>query len=116
MDKALKVAVQEFSAAIKESPAYKEFIALSDKISNDAELQELLYRFQNKRKELEENDSEEIKDELKELKREIDSRGVFKEFAKAQERVVALLRQTNDVISDKIQTPFAQRKGGGCCG
>ena len=53
--------------------------------------------------------------ELQELQTEVSNNDTIQQHRAAEEELVALLEQTNDVISEQIRQEFAQSLGGGCC-
>ena len=53
--------------------------------------------------------------ELRELQEEMNDNDTIQAHREAQEALVELLQETNEVISEKIGREFAQSTGGGCC-
>ncbi|MCM8830690.1 MAG: YlbF family regulator [Candidatus Omnitrophica bacterium] len=108
---------REFAKAIVESPTYKNFIDANKEVQENQELQNLLREFQEKQLELQwKGFDQKILQELRDLQEKLNTNSTFQKFINSQNELVALLRKTNSIISQRIGQEFAQRRGGGCCG
>ena len=96
-----KTKAREFAQAIFDCEEYKNFIKYADELEKNQTAQNLLKQSQEKQRE---------------LQMEINKNEITRNFLKAQDELVDILRRTNDIISGKIRTQFAFLPGGGCCG
>lgn len=112
----VKVRVQVFAQAILDCEEYRAFMQSNEELEKDQEARNLLFRYQKKQQELHWNsyDSATL-DELKDLQMKVKNNESLTKFFNAQTALVALLKQTNDRISERIGQPFAQQRRGGCC-
>ena len=53
--------------------------------------------------------------ELREIKEEMEANDTISEVRQAENELLTLLEETNEIISEKIGQEFAQTTGGGCC-
>lgn len=111
---------EEFAEAIKSCAEYKEFLAANEALSNDGEAMSLLKQFQEKQVELQSSGNEELIKDLEDLQVKIRENKSFKDYNKSQEKLVSLLRESNNIVSSSIGSEFAVKSGccggGGCCG
>jgi len=113
---AVEESLQAFIETLRDSETYQQFVDASEQLEADDEAQSLLETYQQKQQQLQgdEFDSS-IMSELQELQTELSNNETIQQHQAAQEELVALLEQTNDVISKQIRREFAQSLGGGCC-
>ncbi|MFA9427837.1 halo-CC-star protein HcsL [Natronorubrum sp. A-ect3] len=108
--------LDEFIETITESKPYQQFVDSQQELKADDEAQELLREFQTKQQQLQRDGfDQETMGELRELKTEMEDNETISDVRAAEAELVALLEQTNDIISEKIGQEFAQTTGGGCC-
>ena len=112
----VEASLQAFIETLRDSETYQQFVDASEQLEADEEAQSLLEAYQEKQRELQgdEFDSS-VMSELQELQTELSNNETIQQHQTAQEDLVALLQQTNDVISEQIRREFAQSLGGGCC-
>jgi len=113
---AVEESLQAFIEALRDSATYQQFVDASERLEADQEAQSLLEAYQQKQQELQADEFDSsIMSELQELQTEVSTNDTIQRHRAAQEELVALLEQTNDVISERIGQEFAQSLGGGCC-
>ncbi|OLZ41503.1 hypothetical protein A6E15_11130 [Natrinema saccharevitans] len=107
---------QTFVETLTDSETYQEFTAASRALENDPAAMELLQEFREKQRRMQcEGFDQSLLSELRDLKSEISDNEIIQRYQDAQEALVDLLQETNDVISEQIDREFAQSTGGGCC-
>lgn len=113
---AVEAELRTFIETLTDSETYQQFSEASEALENDPEASALLQDFQQKqqRMQLEEFDQS-VMSELKELQTEIADNETIQRQQAAQEELIELLQETNDIISDRIGQEFARSTGGGCC-
>jgi len=113
---AIEASLQAFTETLCDSEPYQQFVDASEQLEADDEAQSLLETYQQKQQQLQgdEFDSSVMSD-LQELQTELSNNETIQQHRAAQEELVALLKQTNDVVSEQIRREFAQSLGGGCC-
>ena len=113
---AVEESLQTFVETLRDSETYQQFVDASEQLEADDEAQSLLEAYQHKQQQLQgdEFDSSVMSD-LQELQTELSNNETIHQHRAAQKELVALLEQTNDVISKQIRQEFAQSLGGGCC-
>ena len=108
--------LDEFIETITESKPYQQFVDSQQELKADDEAQELLREFQTKQQQLQRDGfDQDTMGELRDLKAEMEDNETLSDVRAAEAELVALLEQTNDIISEKIGQEFAQTTGGGCC-
>ncbi len=107
--------LQTFIDTITESTTYQEFVEASEQLDEDAEAQALLAEYRQKQQQMQRNFDQSIMSELQELQTEMSDNETIQHHQAAQEALIELLNETNDVISEQIGREFAQSTGGGCC-
>jgi cell fate (sporulation/competence/biofilm development) regulator YlbF (YheA/YmcA/DUF963 family) len=113
---AVEESLQVFVETLRDSATYRQFIDASERLEADKEAQSLLEAYQQKQQELQADKFDtSIMSELRELQTEVANNDTIQQHRAAQEELVALLEETNDVISEQIRQEFAQPLGGGCC-
>lgn len=101
---------------LTDSDTYREFVEASEALNDDSEARALLREFKQKQQELQQDEFDQsVMSELQDLKSEIADNDTIQRHRKAQEVLVELLQETNDLISEQIGREFAQSTGGGCC-
>jgi len=113
---AVEASLQAFTETLRDSETYQQFVDASEQLEADEEAQSLLEAYQQKQQQLQgdEFDSS-VMNDLQDLQTELSNNETIQQHRAAQEELVALLEQTNDVISEQIKREFAQSLGGGCC-
>lgn len=108
--------LNEFIDQLTDSEPYQRFIESQQQLKADDEAQELVRDFQQKQQQLQQNgfDQATMK-ELRELQREMEENDTIQDVSHAENELIALLEQTNEIISERIGQEFAQTMGGGCC-
>jgi cell fate (sporulation/competence/biofilm development) regulator YlbF (YheA/YmcA/DUF963 family) len=115
-DLAVEESLQAFIETLRDSATYRQFVEASEQLEADEEAQFLLDAYQQKQQELQADEFDSsVMSELQELQTEVSNNDTIQQHRAAEEELVALLEQTNDVISEQIRQEFAQSLGGGCC-
>jgi len=115
-DPAVEESLQAFIETLRDSATYRQFVDASEQLEADEEAQSLLEAYQQKQQELQADEFDSsIMSELQELQTEVSNNDTIQQHRAAQEELIALLEETNDVISEQIRQEFAQSLGGGCC-
>jgi cell fate (sporulation/competence/biofilm development) regulator YlbF (YheA/YmcA/DUF963 family) len=105
-----------FIQTLTDSETYREFIEASEALDDDSEATALLREFGQKQEQMQQGEFDQsVMSELQELKSEMADNDTIQRHREAQEALVELLQETNDVISEQIGREFAQSTGGGCC-
>jgi cell fate (sporulation/competence/biofilm development) regulator YlbF (YheA/YmcA/DUF963 family) len=113
---AVEESLQAFIEALRDSATYRRFVDANERLEADEGAQSLLEAYQEKQQELQANEFDSsVMSELQELQTEVSNNDTIQQHREAQEELVALLEQTNDVVSEQIRREFAQSLGGGCC-
>ena len=112
---AVDEALQAFLETLEASESYQQFVAAHRQLDNDEEATALLAAFQQKQQQLQRSFDQSLMQELQELKTEISENETIQQHQTAQEELVELLRETDNIISEQIEQQFAQSTGGGCC-
>lgn len=101
---------------LTDSEPYQRFIESQQRLKADDKAQELIHDFQQKQQQLQQNgfDQATMK-ELRELQQEMEENDTIQEVSQVENELIALLEQTNDIISERIGQNFVQTMGGGCC-
>jgi len=91
-------------------------VQASEALEAESGASALLREFQQKQRQMQMGGFDQsLMSELQELQSEMNDNDTLKRHRQAQEALVELLRETNDVISEQIGREFAQSTGGGCC-
>lgn len=108
--------LNEFIDQLTDSEPYQQFIESQQQLKADDEAQQLIRDFQQKQQQLQQNgfDQATMK-ELRELQQDMEENDTIQDVSHAENELIALLEQTNDIISERIGQEFAQTMGGGCC-
>lgn len=115
-DQAVEEKLQAFITEIRNSETYQQFLDSTQQLEADSEAKALLEAYQQKQQQLQENEFDpSVMSELRELQTELSDNETIQQHQAAQQQLVDLLKQTNDVISERIGQEFAQSLGGGCC-
>ena len=115
-DPAVEESLQAFIETLRDSATYQQFVDTSEQLEADEEAQSLLEAYQQKQQELQEDEFDSsIMSELQDLQTEVSNNDTIQQHRAAEEELIALLEETNDVISEQIRQEFAQSLGGGCC-
>lgn len=113
---AVEEALQTFLDTIQDSKTFQEFVEAKEQLEADAEAAELHRTYQQKQQELQENVFDQsVMSELRDLQTEVSNDETIQRYQEAQQELIDLLNQTNNVISEQIGEEFAQSVGGGCC-
>lgn len=115
-EQAVEEQLRTFIDAVTESETYTEFVAANDRLEEDAEAMALLREYQQKQRQMQQGGFDDaVMSELRELREEMNDNETIQAQREAQEALVSLLQDTNEVISEQIGREFAQSTGGGCC-
>jgi len=115
-EEAVEEQLRTFMETLTDSETYKEFVEASEALEDDSEASALLREFQQKQQQMQQGGFDQsIMSELQDLKSEMAENDTLERHRKAQEALIELLQETNDVISEEIGREFAQSTGGGCC-
>jgi len=115
-EEAVEEQLRTFMETLTDSETYQEFVEASEALEEDSEASALLREFQQKQQQMQQGGFDQsVMSELKELKSEMADNDTLERHRKAQEALIELLQETNDVISEEIGREFAQSTGGGCC-
>lgn len=115
-EQAVEEQLQTFIETVKDSETYEEFVAANERLEADSEAMALLQEYQQKKQQMQRGGSDDATmSELRELRAEMDDNETIQAQQAAQEAFVALLQETNDLVSEQIGREFAQSLGGGCC-
>lgn len=107
--------LESFLEMLEDSEKYQRFIDANRQLEDDEEAMALLEEFQQKQSQLQDGFDRSVMQELQDIKQEMSENGTIQQHKAAQEEFVELLRQTDEVITEKIGRKFAQSTGGGCC-
>ena len=115
-EQAVEDELRTFVQTLTDSETYREFVEASEALNDDPEASALLREFDQKQEQLQQDEFDQsVMSELQDLKSKMANHDTIHRHRKAQEALVELLQETNDVISDQIGREFAQSIGGGCC-
>jgi cell fate (sporulation/competence/biofilm development) regulator YlbF (YheA/YmcA/DUF963 family) len=115
-EEAVEEQLRTFMETLTDSETYQEFVEASEALEDDSEASALLREFQQKQQQMQQGGFDQsIMSELQDLKSEMAENDTLERHRKAQEALIELLQETNDVISEEIGREFAQSTGGGCC-
>ncbi len=113
---AVEAQLRTFMETLTDSGTYREFVAASEALDEDSEASALLREFQQKQRQMQQGGFDQsLMSELQDLQSEMADSDTIQRHREAQEALVELLQETNDVISEQIGREFAQSTGGGCC-
>ncbi|SIS18054.1 halo-CC-star protein HcsL [Natronorubrum thiooxidans] len=111
-----EAAFQTFLETLTTSETYQEFTEANRALENDSEAMALLQEYREKQRRMQRDGFDQsLLSELRELKSELSDNETIQRHQDAQEALVDLLEETNDVISEQLGREFAQQTGGGCC-
>jgi len=115
-EQAVEQKLETFIETIKDSEVYQEFMTANERLEEDSEAMALLQEYQGKQRQMQMGGFDEsVMNELRALQEEMNDNETIQAHREAQEALVELLQETNEVISEKIGREFAQSLGGGCC-
>jgi len=110
-------------AAIAATREYAEFRAVEQRYQNDTQAQELLSQYQEAQRTMQlmrqlGNATSDETQRLEELQRALEENQTLVDYFDAQEKLVALLRELNMFISERLNLDFAglTKPKSGCCG
>ena len=113
---AVEEQLRTFMETLTDSTTYQEFVEASEALEEDSEASALLREFQQKQQQMQRGGFDQsLMSELQDLKSEMTENDTLERHRMAQEALIELLQETNDVISEEIGREFAQSTGGGCC-
>ena len=113
---AIEEQLRTFMETLTDSETYQEFVDASEALNEDSEASALLREFQQKQQQMQRGGFDQsLMSELQDLKAEMAENDTLERHRAAQEALIELLQETNDVISEQIGREFAQSTGGGCC-
>ena len=115
-EQAVEDELRTFVQTLTDSETYREFVEASEALDDDPEASALLREFNQKQEQIQQDEFDQsVMSELQDLKSKMANNDTIQRHRKAQEALVELLQETNDVISEQIGREFAQSTGGGCC-
>jgi cell fate (sporulation/competence/biofilm development) regulator YlbF (YheA/YmcA/DUF963 family) len=115
-EQAVEDELRTFVQTLTDSETYREFVEASEALNDDPEASALLREFDQKQEQMQQDEFDQsVMSELQDLKSKMTNNDTIQRHRKAQEALVELLQETNDVISEQIGREFAQSTGGGCC-
>lgn len=115
-EESVEATFRTFVETLTDSETYREFTEASRALENDPEAMALLQEYREKQREMQQDGFEQsLLSELRDLKSEMADNETIQRHQDAQEALIELLQETNDVISEQIGREFAQSTGGGCC-
>jgi len=115
-EQAVEDTLQTFVQTLTDSKTHREFVEASEALNDDPEASALLREFDQKQEQMQQDEFDQsVMSELQDLKSKMEDNDTVQRHRKAQEALVELLQETNDVISEQIGREFAQSTGGGCC-
>mgnify|MGYP006290144069 CR=1 FL=1 len=115
-EEAVEEQLRTFMETLTDSETYQEFVEASEALEDDSEASALLREFQQKQQQMQRGGFDQsLMSELQDLKSEMTENDTLERHRMAQEALIELLQETNDVISEQIGREFAQSTGGGCC-
>jgi cell fate (sporulation/competence/biofilm development) regulator YlbF (YheA/YmcA/DUF963 family) len=115
-EQAVEDELRTFVQTLTDSETYREFVEASEALNDDPEASALLREFDQKQEQMQQDEFDQsVMSELQDLKSKMANNDTIQRHRKAQEALVELLQETNDVISEQIGREFAQSTGGGCC-
>ncbi|MFC6758087.1 MULTISPECIES: halo-CC-star protein HcsL [Haloarcula] len=115
-EEAVEEQLRTFMKTLTDSETYQEFVEASEALEEDSEASALLREFQQKQQQMQRGGFDQsLMSELQDLKAEMDENDTLERHREAQEALIELLQETNDVISEQLGREFAQSTGGGCC-
>lgn len=108
--------LRTFMQTLTDSETYRKFVETSEALDGDTEASALLREFQQKQQQMQRDGFDQsVMSELQDLKSEMADNDTIQRHREAEEALVELLQETNDIISEQIGQEFAQSTGGGCC-
>lgn len=115
----IEALAEELGAAIADLPEHERFREAETAVAEDAEAQEMISEFEQKRESLalarQTGDAtQEDMRELQKVQRKLHSLPVMSEYLEAKEDLVARLETLNRAISDPLAVDFGG-EAGGCC-
>src|SRR6056297_1656006 len=115
-EQAVEDELRTFVQTLTDSETYREFAEASEALNDDPEASALLREFDQKQEQMQQDEFDQsVMSELQDLKSKMTNNDTIQRHRKAQEALVELLQETNEVISEQIGREFAQSTGGGCC-
>jgi len=113
---AVEEQLRTFMETLTDSETYQEFVAANAALEEDPEASAVLREFQQKQQQMQQDGFDQaLMSDLQDRKSEMTENDTLERHRKAQEALLELLQETNDVISEQIGREFAQSTGGGCC-
>jgi cell fate (sporulation/competence/biofilm development) regulator YlbF (YheA/YmcA/DUF963 family) len=105
--------INAFGKAIVESGEYRNLIQCDEELNKDKGAQDLLQEYRLKQLELQgKGFDRKVLGELNDLEAQMKSNETLSNLESSQKALAALFRNSNELISEKIGQPFAQRLGG----
>ncbi|MEM4781669.1 MAG: YlbF family regulator [Halalkalicoccus sp.] len=113
---AIETRLSAFTDAIRATERYERFVASQQRLTNDEGANRLLEEFQHKQRELQESGFDpETMAELREIQDERDENETISELREARAALIELLKETNELVTERIGEEFARSPGGECC-
>jgi cell fate (sporulation/competence/biofilm development) regulator YlbF (YheA/YmcA/DUF963 family) len=121
-DERIVEAARKFGRTIGESKVYKNFEAAHQSLRGDQEAQQLLQQYQQSQQQLQMMQSwggaqQDDIQRLEDMRKQMMENETLKEFFRAQDELVAQLKELNQFMTDKLGFDFADmtKPAGGCC-
>ena len=105
--------INAFGKAIVESGEYRNLIQCDEELNKDQNAQDLLGEYRLKQLELQgKGFDRNVLNELNDLEEQMKNNETLANLENSQKALADLFKSSNDLISQKIGQPFAQRLGG----
>ena len=99
--------------AILESSEYRNLLQCNERLDRDQEAQDLFRQFRLKQQELQlKGFDRRVLGELNDLEGQLKNNETLANLESSQKELAGLFRSSNELISSKIDQPFAQKRGG----
>ncbi|WP_048152571.1 YlbF family regulator [Methanolacinia paynteri] len=105
--------INAFGNAILESSEYRALIQCNERLDKDQNAQDLFRQYRLKQQALQLTGFDRtILGELNDLEAQMKSNETLASLENSQKELVGLFKSSNNLISSKIDQPFAQKRGG----
>jgi cell fate (sporulation/competence/biofilm development) regulator YlbF (YheA/YmcA/DUF963 family) len=105
--------ITAFGNAILESSEYRALIQCNERLDNDQEAKDLFRQYRMKQQELQLTGFDRrVLGELNELEAQMKNNETLTNLESSQKALAGLFKSSNELISRRIDQPFAQKRGG----
>ncbi|WP_421908723.1 YlbF family regulator [Methanolacinia petrolearia] len=105
--------INAFGNAILESSEYRTLIQCNERLDNDRKAKDLFRQYRLKQQELQLKGFDRgVLGELNDLEAQMKSNETMASLKNSQKALAGLFRGSNELISSRIDQPFAQKSGG----